>query len=219
MSTRTFGVVGALFGVATSAAPQQSHWTDPAAHATRFVTVADDVRLEVLDWGGAGPPLVLLAGLGDTGHVFDELAPMLAARYRVLAVTRRGHGRSSAPTTGYGFQQLADDVLRVIDTIGVQRPVIVGHSFAGEEMHVLGARNPAPVAGLIYMDAAFDRADGSPDYDSVARTLPPTPRPTPADLASFAALRSFVESKIGAAGTAGPRGARYVAKARCRVGG
>ena len=45
---------------------------DPSPHTRRFVRVEKSVRLEVLDWGGSGRPLVLLAGGGDTAHVFDD---------------------------------------------------------------------------------------------------------------------------------------------------
>jgi hypothetical protein len=48
---------------------------------TQFVEVEPDVKLEVLDWGGTGRELVLLAGLGNTAHVFDSLGPKLAAHY------------------------------------------------------------------------------------------------------------------------------------------
>jgi pimeloyl-ACP methyl ester carboxylesterase len=204
------GILSLLLAAAVPAAAQQAEWKDPAPHTTRFVTVADEVQLEVLDWGGSGPALILLAGLGDTGHVFDDFAPLLTPRYRVLAVTRRGHGRSSAAPGGYGFARLAEDVMRVIDATGISNPVVIGHSIAGEELHVLGARDSAKIAGLVYIDAAFNRADGSEDYDAVARTLPPAPRPAPADLASFAVLRSFLERNHGPAGPEAHLRARYV---------
>jgi pimeloyl-ACP methyl ester carboxylesterase len=156
---------------ATDASPQQAAWRDPSAHATRLITVDEGVQLEVLDWGGSGPAIVLLAGLGDTAHVFDDFAPMLTARYRVIGVSRRAHGRSSAPATGYGFARLAEDVVRAIDAVGVDKPVLVGHSIAGEELHVLGARYSAKLAGVVYIDAAFNRADGE-DYDAAARSCP-----------------------------------------------
>src|ERR1700727_13212 len=64
---------------------------------TQFVAVQPDVKLEVLDWGGTGRNLVLLAGGGSTAHVFDSLRPKLAAHYHVIGITRRGFGQSSAP--------------------------------------------------------------------------------------------------------------------------
>jgi pimeloyl-ACP methyl ester carboxylesterase len=214
-------VACALLALAAGAPAQQAEWNDPSPHTTTFVTVDDGVRLEVLDWGGSGPSIVLLAGLGDTGHAFDDFAPTLTPRYRVIAITRRAHGRSSAPATGYDFARLAEDVLRVLDTMQLNRPVIAGHSFAGEEMHVLGARYAEKIAGLIYIDAAFDRGDtfGDTAYDSVARTLPPTPRATPADLASFDALRAFLIRTQAAAGPPAYLRARYVATADGTIAG
>ena len=52
----------------------QSSDNDLSAHASRFVEVGDNIKLEVLDWGGKGRPLILLPGLGDTAHVFDKFA-------------------------------------------------------------------------------------------------------------------------------------------------
>jgi pimeloyl-ACP methyl ester carboxylesterase len=62
---------------------------------TQFVEVQPEVKLEVLDWGGTGRNLVLLAGLGNTAHIFDSLRPKLAAHYHVIGITRRGFGQSS----------------------------------------------------------------------------------------------------------------------------
>lgn len=198
---------------------QQAEWKDTSTHVTRRVTVDDGVELEVLDWGGSGPAIILLAGLGDTAHVFDDFAPMLTTRHRVVGVTRRAHGRSSAPTSGYTFVRLAEDVVRVIDAIGITKPAIVGHSFAGEELHVLGGRYATKIAGLVYVDAAFNRADGSDDYDAVARTLPAAPRPQPGDMASFTALHAFLERTQGPLGPEGHLRARYLVNADGSVRG
>ena len=51
--------------------------TDPAAHSVQFITVDKNVKLEVLDWGGSGRPLVLLTGMGNNAHVYDKFAPKL----------------------------------------------------------------------------------------------------------------------------------------------
>ena len=49
-------------------------WKDPSPHASRFVRIDKEVRLELLDWGGSGRPIVLLAGGGNTAHIFDDFA-------------------------------------------------------------------------------------------------------------------------------------------------
>jgi hypothetical protein len=81
-------------------AEQLSPWKDPSPH--RFVTVEKGVRVEVLDWGGSGRPLVLLAGGGDTAHVFDDFAPKLTPSFHVYGITRRGFGESGFSPEGYG---------------------------------------------------------------------------------------------------------------------
>ena len=111
-------------------------WHDRSPHRVRFVTVDKGVKLEVLDWGGSGRSIVLLAGLGDTAHVFDDFAPKLTSQYHVYGITRRGYGASSAPAVGgasYSADRLGDDVLAVLDALKINRPVLVGHSIAGEE--------------------------------------------------------------------------------------
>src|SRR5271170_6218568 len=87
---------------------------DPSPHVTRFVSVDKDVRLEVLDWGGSGRPIVLLAGGGNTAHVFDDFAPKLTAHYHVYGVTRRGFGVSGYSATDRPADRLGDDIAAVI---------------------------------------------------------------------------------------------------------
>jgi non-heme chloroperoxidase len=72
-----------LFFVRPSPAQEATGWHDPSPHSIQFVTVDKNVSLEVLDWGGSGRPIVLLAGLGITAHVFDDFAPKLAGSYHV----------------------------------------------------------------------------------------------------------------------------------------
>jgi pimeloyl-ACP methyl ester carboxylesterase len=153
-----------------SSAQQPVPWHDPSPHSVQFIAVDDNVKLEVLDWGGSGRPFVLLAGLGDTAHVFDEFAPKLTSEYHVFGITRRGFGASSVPATGYSADRLGDDVLAVLDALKLDRPVLAGHSIAGEELSSIGSRHPERVAGLIYIDAAYahafyDRSVGNLNID------------------------------------------------------
>ena len=108
-------------------ATPETAWKDPSPHSVRFVTVDTNVKLEVLEWAGpqAGNvrTLVLVPGLGNTAHIFDTIAPKLAAHYHVVGVTRRGFGASSAPSSGYAADRLGDDVLAVIEVLSISRPV------------------------------------------------------------------------------------------------
>jgi pimeloyl-ACP methyl ester carboxylesterase len=158
-------------------ATKETAWQiDPTPHREQFITVDkignNDVKLEVLDWGGSGRPVVLLAGLGNNAHVFDRFAPKLIAAYHVYGITRRGFGASSAPASGYSADRLGDDVLAVIDALKLDRPVLVGHSLGGEELSSVGSRHPEKVAGLIYLDAGYayafyDRSQGDLTIDLV----------------------------------------------------
>jgi pimeloyl-ACP methyl ester carboxylesterase len=89
MNRHCLAIFCVLLAVATPASPRPTEWKDPSPHVVKLIIVDTDVQLEVLDWGGSGPALVLLAGGGDTAHVFDDLAPTLATRYRVFANVSR----------------------------------------------------------------------------------------------------------------------------------
>jgi pimeloyl-ACP methyl ester carboxylesterase len=168
----------ASMGAAQQPAPTPAPTSKPAdasPHTAQRIEVEKDVKLEVLDWGGKGRTLVLLAGLGFTAHDFDTVAPKLATRYRVLGITRRGFAPSSIPepdASNYSATRLANDVLAVMDALKLDHPVLAGHSLAGEELTWIGVHHPERVAGLIYLDAAYpyayfnDKADsGDPTMD------------------------------------------------------
>ena len=157
-------------------ATEETAWKiDSSPHTQRFVIVGKDVQVEVLDWGGSGQPLVLLAGLGNTAHIFDKFAPKLIAKYHVYGVTRRGFGSSSRPipnSENYSSDRLADDVIAVIDSLHLKHAVLAGHSVAGEELSSIGSRHPEEVAGLIYLDAGlpyalYDSSRGDLQLDSL----------------------------------------------------
>jgi non-heme chloroperoxidase len=137
---------------------KETLWRDDPRHTTQLITVDKDVRLEVLDWGGSGRPLVLLTGLGNSAHIFDQFAPKLTANYHVYGISRRGFGASSSPASGYEADRLGDDVLAVLDALRLNRPVLAGHSIAGEELSSIGSRHPEKVSGLIYLDAGYSYA-------------------------------------------------------------
>ena len=172
-----------LVGVAVSA---------QAAPAIQFVTVDKGVRLEVIDWGGRGKPLVFLSGMGNTAHIYDTFALQFTDRFHVVGITRRGFGASSRPKQGYTVPQLAADIIKVIDQLHLDRPILVGHSIAGEELSYIAAHNPDRIGGMIYFDAAYDRSD--PTYAAVLKSWPgQPPQPSKQDTASRAAYKAFFQ--------------------------
>lgn len=138
---------------------------------TQFVEVQPDVKLEVLDWGGTGRNLVLLAGLGNTAHIFDNFGPKLAEHYHVIGITRRGFGQSSAPHTGYDPRRLGDDVVAVLDALHITYPVLVGHSIAGEELSAIANYHAGRAAGLVYLDAGAPFALYNPMHGDYSPAL------------------------------------------------
>jgi len=157
---------------------------DASEHKVSFVTVEPDVQLEVLDWGGTGDPLVLLAGLGDNAHVFDQFAYQFTDRFHVIGITRRGFGRSSQPAHGYDLDTRARDDIAVLDKLNIRQAVFVGHSIAGTELNKLGAAYPDRVKKLVYLDG-LDIASGG--WANLPQP-PPAPANTPGDLESVQRL-------------------------------
>jgi pimeloyl-ACP methyl ester carboxylesterase len=133
-------------------APADTTWPDPAPHRPGYAR-SGSVRIHYLDFGGSGEPLVFLTGLGSSAHIFDDLAPRFTDRFRVIAVTRRGHAESDHPSTGYTLDTLVADLKAVLDTLGLRRVNLAGHSIAGGEITRFAILHPDRVATLIYLDA------------------------------------------------------------------
>src|SRR5215471_5029605 len=107
----------------------------------------------------------MLAGSGNSAHVFDGFAEKLTNRSHVYGITRRGYGASSRPPSGYDSARLANDVLAIIDSPRLERPILLGHSLGGKELTALATEHPKRLSGLIYIDSTAD-----PTYDWTANT-------------------------------------------------
>ena len=108
-----------LFVLSADPAPAEER-VDPSPHRSDSVVV-NELTLQYLDWGGSGEPLLLLAGLFGSAHGFDDLAPQLTSDFRVLALTRRGHGKSGRPASGYSLAVLVDDICGFLDLMKIER--------------------------------------------------------------------------------------------------
>jgi non-heme chloroperoxidase len=190
-----------LLMLAACAVASQQEWRDPSAHQVRFVTVDSSVKLEVLDWGGPGVPIVLL-GCYLTGHVYDDFAPKLTNQFHVYGLTRRGIGASERPSGGYDLQRSVNDLLEVIDALKLQKPILVANSCAGWTQTLLAVQHPDRLGGLVYLEAADDPMLTLADYnlplvDEVNQ--PKRVEPPALDYSSFAAYRRTQKARSGVA--------------------
>lgn len=116
----------------------------------------DKIKLEVVDWGGEGIPLVFLAGLALNAHTFDPLVSSFTDSYRVIGISRAGHGNSESRKENFSTTRLAKGIITVIDKMNIDSAIFAGHSIAGGELSHLGRYFPKRVKGLIYIDAIQD---------------------------------------------------------------
>jgi pimeloyl-ACP methyl ester carboxylesterase len=125
-------------------------------HTSDFITV-NGIRLHYLGWGGTGPTLIFLTGMGSSAYIYNKFAPRFTDRFRVLALTRRGHGDSDYPETGYDADTLVEDIRQFMDCLKIEKASLAGHSLAGVELTHFAATYPKRVEKLIYLDALDDR--------------------------------------------------------------
>lgn len=142
---------------------------DISPHRSDFVNV-NGICLHYLDWGGFGPTLLFLSGMGCNAHIFDRFAPRFTDQFHVLALTRRGHGESDHPESGYDIGTLTGDIFLFLDKLKIGRVILAGHSMAGVELSHFAASNPERLQGLIYLDAAFYR--NTPEFKTMQEENP-----------------------------------------------
>lgn len=104
------------------------------------------------------PSLVLLHGITDSGLCWPRVVNALADEYDMILPDARGHGLSDKPATGYAPQDHAADVAGLIRGLGVERPVLIGHSMGAGVAATVAARYPDLVGGVILEDPPW-RAD------------------------------------------------------------
>ena len=114
-----------------------------------------NLRVRYLDWGGDGPPVVALHGLASSAHWYDQVAPHLHDRYRIIAPDQRGHGQTTQPSSGYDWQTLSGDVVGLMDWLGLERATVLGHSWGGNVAVNVAARFPERVSCLVMIDGGF----------------------------------------------------------------
>lgn len=110
------------------------------------------MRLHYLDWGGDGPPLLLVHATGFHARLWDPYIDELRRHARVIAVDQRGHGDSSIPSTDFAWRRLADDMMAVIKDAEIEGCVAAGHSSGGAAVATCAARSPGSIRSLLLID-------------------------------------------------------------------
>ena len=123
---------------------------------------SNGIKLHFRDWGGDGRPVLLLHGLASTCHIWDLVAPQLAEDFAVIALDQRGHGLSDKPKSGYDFANVARDLLGVIEARGVERPVIVGHSWGADVALEFAVAYPEVASGVCFVDGGMIEPSARP---------------------------------------------------------
>jgi len=161
--------------------------------STQQIKIEDHTTLEVIDWGGTGTPIFFLSGIGATAHIFQDFAPRFSDKYHVYGLTRRGFGASSKPVSGYDINTLAHDILCIADSLRLKKIILIGHSFAGQEVTKFASTYPHRVEKIIYLDAAYDWTQMLSLYQNV----PTTPEPTKEDFSSLEHDRKYLKEVTG----------------------
>ena len=145
--------------------------SQPTAH----MVALGDLGVHYLDWSGDGEPVLALHGLASSGHWYRRLAPYLASDYRVVAPDQRGHGATTQAPSGYDWQTLAEDAVRFLDYLGIERAAVLGHSWGGHVSSNLAMRFPDRVSRLVMIDGGFQ--DGTllpnPTWEAFRQRLAP----------------------------------------------
>jgi pimeloyl-ACP methyl ester carboxylesterase len=115
---------------------------------------------------GEGPDLVMIHGITGNLAVWHlHIVPALADRFRTLTYDLRGHGHSDVPPSGYTPDDMATDLLELLDVLEIERPVLVGHSYGADIALYAAAREPQRVREVIAIEAALPALEASRRHD------------------------------------------------------
>ena len=130
--------------------------------AKDMYATANGLRLHYRDWGGQGQTVVLLHGLASNCRIWDLVAPILASDFSVVALDQRGHGLSDKPDRGYDFATVSADLRDFVRHMGLEQPLVVGHSWGGSVALEFAVRYPDVPMGLCWVDGGMIEISASP---------------------------------------------------------
>jgi len=131
------------------------------------VEIHDGLLIPYLEQGDRdGVPLILLHGLTDSHRSYEPVLEALPSSIRAVALTARGHGDAGKPEAGYDADQMAADVIAVMDALGIERAVVAGHSMGSWTARRVAVLYPERVLGVV-LAGAFASFHDKPDMDGL----------------------------------------------------
>lgn len=152
---------------------------------TRHYLEVGGVRLCCVDFGGEGPPVLLLHGLAGRGLEWRESASWLAEHYHIYALDQRGHGMSDKGLSDYSRDAYVRDVIDVIEQLQVQPVLLIGQSMGGQNAYLVASRRPDLVRGLIVVEAKVSSNSGVQEMIRKWLHSWPLPFPSLADARAY----------------------------------
>lgn len=138
---------------------------DATGYEDTFVDL-DGHRIALRTWAGTGPPLLLIHGISSAGSVWNPIIRRLAREFTPIAIDQRGHGASDKPETGYLYDDYIGDLDGALDALGIEHPLIMGHSLGGIVTLWWAARHPDRAAALVIEDSPLHSGeDYMPAFD------------------------------------------------------
>lgn len=137
---------------------------------------ANNLRFHYRDWNGHGWPTLLIHALSSTSHSWDLVAPLLTESSRTIALDLRGHGRSDKPDSPYSLTEITSDILSILESLQMERTVLVGHGWGAEvALHVAAHTPDDHIAGLVMVDGGLVEVGTSMSWLEAQRHFAPTP--------------------------------------------
>jgi pimeloyl-ACP methyl ester carboxylesterase len=149
-------------------------------HEEQRAELPEGIVLPYVDAGPRdAPPVVLLHGFLDSWRSFLPVLPHLAGRVRAVSVTQRGHGDASKPSGPYDPRAMADDVIGLLDALGIERATLAGHSMGSAVALQAAVAAPERVAGLVLGAAHSAHAHATPALGAFAAAIEDLSDPVP----------------------------------------
>lgn len=166
-------LVAALLGLPATVTEERAMSPDPAAVSFHEVRLPNGLQVHYARQGPeTGPAVIMLHGYSDSWFSFSRVLPLLPGNVRVIVPDQRGHGKTDRPQSGYAIDELAGDVVQLMDVLQVPDAVVVGHSMGSFVGQRLAGMAPTRVTRLVLLGSALTlRTAADAELQAAVNTL------------------------------------------------